>query len=296
MAGGNIIKEYLTSLALLVHADLARNYDWEKIEILTFLDEYGALVGRNDLAHFKDLVLEFLFAECIQIFEEAGIGGHRLEKGVLVKIPKSMHITSKSTPVKDDYGPLLHKILNDYTAVDESAARIILEAGEIETYRKSDVIFHERRFNAFEYFQFDGVSHRYNVGDDKEVLTTGIYQDAIVITPHFARTTNSQSIFSMQALSDCTYLKVPAGVFKDLRDQHTQVRMFGQAVVEKEFIRSLKFEVLFRAQNAKDRLLFFREKYPALENLIPHTVIASFLGITPVSFSRLRNELAKAGQ
>jgi hypothetical protein len=63
--------------------------------------------------------------------------------------------------------------------------------------------------------------------------------------------------------------------------------------VEKEFIRSLNYEVLFRSYTAKDRLLFFRTHYPSLENLIPHTIIASFLGITPVSFSRLRNELSK---
>ena len=76
-------------------------------------------------------------------------------------------------------------------------------------------------------------------------------------------------------------------------DQNPQIRRFGQSVVEREFTTSLNFEVLFRSHSAKDRLLYFRENYPALENMIPHTVIASFLGITPVSFSRLRNELAK---
>jgi CRP-like cAMP-binding protein len=188
---------------------------------------------------------------------------------------------------------ILTRILNAYAPVGQGAVDLIFTSGSVESIKKNEVVFHEKRFNAFEYFQLNGVSHRYNVDSDAQSITTGIYQNEIVITPHFTRTANGQSIFSLQALTDCTFLKVPAGTFREISEQNQQIRMFGRAVVEQEFIRSLNFEVLFRSFNAKDRLLYFRANYPLLENIIPHTVISSFLGITPVSFSRLRNELAK---
>jgi CRP-like cAMP-binding protein len=195
--------------------------------------------------------------------------------------------------LQKDYTIILNRILNAYAPVGQAAGELIFQNGSVEVFRKDEIVFHEKRFNAFEYFQLEGVSHRFNVDSDVQTVTTGIYQNEIVITPHFTRTTNSQSIFSLQALTDCSYLKVPAGTFRDLSDQNQQIRIFGRAVVEKEFISSLNFEVLFRSHTAKERLLYFRANYPLLENIIPHTVIASFLGITPVSFSRLRNELAK---
>ncbi len=188
---------------------------------------------------------------------------------------------------------ILSRMLNVYAPVGQEAVQLILDQGSIDEYQKNQIIFHEKRYNAFEYFQLEGVSHRYNTDEDKQIVTTGIYQNEIVITPHFVRTPDGQSIFSLQALTDCTYLKVPAGTFRELSDQHHQIRMFGRAVIEKEYIRTLSFEMLFRSYPAKDRLLYFRENYPSLENQIPHTIIASFLGITPVSFSRLRNELTK---
>jgi CRP-like cAMP-binding protein len=170
---------------------------------------------------------------------------------------------------------------------------LIAQSGEMQVFKKNEMIFPEKRYNAFEYFQLEGVSHRFNVDDEKQELTTGIYQNEVVITPHFARTTNGQSIFALQALVECLYVRVPVGTFDQLREKHSEIRAFGQRVVEREFIRNLNYEVLFRSYTAKDRLLFFRTHYPQLENFIPHGVIASFLGITPVSFSRLRSELAR---
>lgn len=192
-----------------------------------------------------------------------------------------------------DHTALLGAILNAYSPVSPSIVQLVLENGIYQSYKRNEIIFSEKRYNAFEYFQLEGIAHRYNTDENQQVLTSGFYQNETVITPHFARTTNSQSIFSLQALTDCQYLKVPVGTFDELRDAHPSVRAFGQRVVEKEFVKSLNHEVLFRSYTAKDRLLYFRANFASLENLIPHTIIASFLGITPVSFSRLRNELAK---
>lgn len=189
---------------------------------------------------------------------------------------------------------ILSEILNGYAPVDAGSVERVFNSGTLESYGRNAVIFHEKRFNAFEYFQLQGVSHRFNTNGETQQVTTGIYPDHAVITPHFARTLNGQSIFSLQALTECTFLQVPAGMFRDLMNDHARIGAFGQAVVEREFTRSLNFEVLFRSYSAKDRLLYFRKNNPGLENRIPHTVIASFLGITPVSFSRLRGELSKS--
>ncbi|MEM7563551.1 MAG: Crp/Fnr family transcriptional regulator, partial [Pseudomonadota bacterium] len=43
-------------------------------------------------------------------------------------------------------------------------------------------------------------------------------------------------------------------------------------------------------QNPENRLQTFMEQNPELFELIPHHYIASYLGITPVSLSRLRNK------
>jgi CRP-like cAMP-binding protein len=51
-------------------------------------------------------------------------------------------------------------------------------------------------------------------------------------------------------------------------------------------------EIGLASLTAKERLLSFRQQFPMFENLISHPDIASYLGITNISLSRLRKELS----
>ena len=46
------------------------------------------------------------------------------------------------------------------------------------------------------------------------------------------------------------------------------------------------------AENAKTRYLAFYERFPTLANRIPLNYLASYIGITKNSLSRIRNELS----
>jgi CRP-like cAMP-binding protein len=114
-----------------------------------------------------------------------------------------------------------------------------------------------------------------------------------VITPHFARTKNGKSIFSLQALTDILIIEIPVDALDNLRFTNEYYKTFGKKVIEEELSKSIFTDIVFRSNTAKERLLSFRSTYPNLENLIPHNIIASYLGITKVSFSRLRSESTK---
>ena len=81
--------------------------------------------------------------------------------------------------------------------------------------------------------------------------------------------------------------------FEELMINNLEIRRFGNAVLRNELTRKVDKEIGLASLTAKERLLKFREQYPMLENLIPHTDIASYLGITNISLSRLRRDLAR---
>lgn len=187
---------------------------------------------------------------------------------------------------------ILLATLGKYADLKPGSLALILENCTLLVWQKEEHLARKGKLDASEYFLLEGVLHRYLENELGEVVATGFYLDQSVLTPHFARTIGGKSIFNLQALTPVLVASMPVKVLDSLRYSYDDIRQFGLKVVEQELLMSLSTEIAHRSLSAKDRLLSFRENFPNLENRIPHTLIASYLGITPVSFSRLRKELA----
>jgi CRP-like cAMP-binding protein len=164
---------------------------------------------------------------------------------------------------------------------------------EIKTFKKQQHITETGKKDLNEYFLLDGIVHRYTFAEEGEFITTGFYISPMIITPNFARTSDRISIFSLQVLIPSVIAFIPADTLDELRNSSPEIRRWGQRVVERELKDVFLHETGFRSSSAKKRLLRLRKEYPNLENLVPHSCIASYIGVTAVSFSRLRKELAR---
>ena len=187
----------------------------------------------------------------------------------------------------------LSNLLHDFGIVSTCAQQLFLDKANVVELPKNHTVFLEGKKNHFEYVLISGVAHRYNISDKGDMVTTGFYMSKSVIAPNFARTNNGKSIFSLQTLTDVVLAEIPVTDLDHLRYTNQEFNEFGQRIFETELARMFYNEMVSRSFNAKERLLALRNQFPNLENLIPHNIIASYLGITNVSLSRLRNELAR---
>ena len=192
-----------------------------------------------------------------------------------------------------DHLDTLSVAVQRYHAMSSHAVRSIADLGTMMTVDREAHLTEQGRSEHAEYFLLVGTLHRYVIDAEGERVTTAFHTGPSVITPYFARTVNGRSMFNLQALVPATLLAVPVVEFDRMRYSNEEFRSFGLKVVEQELIGSIRQGIAFRELSARDRLLGFRKEHPGLENQVPHTTIASYLGITPVSFSRLRKELAR---
>lgn len=189
--------------------------------------------------------------------------------------------------IKERTRPLIEKVL----PISGTSLDFVSELIEVETYKKGDVFINKGKYNNKEYFIYEGICRSFLHSPEGEEVTISYFIEESVLSPNKTRTANKISHLNFQALTDLTIASLDANKFEQLMITHIDIREFGNMVLQNELLSKVEKEIGLASLSAKERLIHFREKYHLLENLISHADIASYLGITNVSLSRLRKKL-----
>ena len=182
-------------------------------------------------------------------------------------------------------------IINNIYPISEKSFLEIQSLLSFEKITKGTTFIQNDKRNNKEYFILNGVCKSYLINPEGEDITLSFYIENSIIAPHQIRNVNYISNLNFKALTDCSIATINAKDFENLMISTIEIRNFANTVLQNELIQKVEKEIGLASLTAKERLLKFREKYKILEILIPHTDIASYLGITNISLSRLRKDL-----
>ncbi len=191
--------------------------------------------------------------------------------------------------IKERTRPLVNKV----SPVSEGSLDLMSDLILVEVYEKGDVFIDRGKKNNKEYFVYEGVCRSFLLSPEGEEVTISYFLEGSVLSPNKTRTANQISHLNFQALTKLTVASLNADKFEQLMINYIDIREFGNMVLHNELLAKVEKEIGLASLNAKERLIQFREKHHFLENLISHVDIASYLGITNISLSRLRKELMK---
>jgi len=102
-----------------------------------------------------------------------------------------------------------------------------------------------------------------------------------------------ESKLYIQAIEDTKLLTIDYETYREILDSHVCWQMVARKFAEMLYILKEKREYELLINSALERYLQFLEDYPNLENRLNNYHIASYLGITPESLSRIRTNLKK---
>lgn len=96
----------------------------------------------------------------------------------------------------------------------------------------------------------------------------------------------------LESLEECELLVLPFTELQKLYDSVPKMNVLVRKVLESRMINAQKVVASFVLNRPEDRYREFLEKQPELLNRVPHHLLSSYLGMTPVSFSRIRKRIA----
>lgn len=186
---------------------------------------------------------------------------------------------------------MIDDIIRTVFPLSEASLKAIERITHEESIPSGTVFVREGELNTQEYFLLEGVCRSFVMNARGEEITLSFFQDKSIVSPHISRTNNNRSNVSLQALTPLKIAVMDAPAFAQLMVDNIEVREFGNAAMRNELRIKVDKELGMASLPARDRLVQLRQNFPTLENRVPHHVIATYLGITPISLSRLRKNL-----
>ena len=201
------------------------------------------------------------------------IGGVELEKNG----PLDMHDFFRNNFPQYDNDELINWLV--------SHSRVI-------TIKKGDIIFHPETDRSFSLYLLDGIIKTYIISPNGIEYTFAFYYEpgsCICMTKDMI---NTPGIYC-KALTPVKYIKLVGPSPYDLATKYPELYPNLLRVFEPFYFGLLDKLRAFSTLTAKDRYLWFLNKYPDLVDKVSLAEVANFLGITPQSLSRIRTELAE---
>ncbi len=142
------------------------------------------------------------------------------------------------------------------------------------------------------YFVNKGVLRLYYEKDGEEI-TAFVYSENLFASSYESFLSQTKSNQCIDALEDCDLLVLSYQGMQKLYKEVPRFNIITRIIAEQRFINAQRILSSFILDSPEERYLKFTEQFPSLIQRVPQHIIASYLGVTPVSLSRIRKRIVK---
>lgn len=137
------------------------------------------------------------------------------------------------------------------------------------------------------YFVKKGLLRIYYFKDGNDITENFEFENAFVA--------RAESLFSgkpsqkaIQAIEDTCLIAIDAKKLFQLFDSHPDLERLFRKIIEQSYVHTVNRLESLQFHTAEERYFDLMKKHPAILQRVPLKLIASYLGITAVSLSRIR--------
>lgn len=177
--------------------------------------------------------------------------------------------------------------------ITENDLASLLENCKSKTFKKDEFLLRERDYCNQTFFVEEGLLRQYSISSNGKEHTISFGPENWFVTDRESMYFNQPSCYNIQALQDSKVVALDEQFINLLSEKIPSFANFNNKLLHKH-IRQLQNRInLLLGANAEERYLEFVAMYPNILLRVPQIMIASYLGITPESLSRVRKELAR---
>ncbi|MEO6550273.1 MAG: Crp/Fnr family transcriptional regulator [Ferruginibacter sp.] len=178
--------------------------------------------------------------------------------------------------------------LNTFFPIQQKTWNELMPLFRIKELKKGDYFIREDQKAKEWAFLNSGVVRAFYTNQKDREYTKRFFTSPSIIGSYSSLLTEKPSLYSQQALTNCTIFVANYKQVLKLYDAYLDLERLARKFAENYFVFNELKELEVVLLDATERYFQFKKEYPDLEQLIPQYHIASYLGISPTQLSRIR--------
>lgn len=196
--------------------------------------------------------------------------------------------------MKSNYFQELVDSMNFSAEIPREEQRKLLKRRKIIYLKKDEYFLLAGKIPDCLGYNISGLLRLFYIDDSGNEINKHFVTEKTLAVAYNAFIRREESNIYIQALENTKLLIIDYKTYNDLLNSHICWQKAARKLAEMLFILGQKRESDFLLIDAQERYLQFLEDYPNLVNRISQYHIASYLGITPESLSRIRTNLKQS--
>jgi len=192
----------------------------------------------------------------------------------------------------ENHLPSFRKTLERIISLSDNDWQMISQKFEPIEVPKRTQLTKEGQVATSIYFIIKGILRIFYTKEDVEI-TGFIFSEGLFASCYESFLLQTKSNQTLEALEDCVLLTIDYNTLQALYKEVPALHVIGRVVAEQRFINGQRILSSHLLDSPEERYRQFADQYPGLLQRVPQHIIASYLGITPVSLSRIRKRISR---
>ena len=188
---------------------------------------------------------------------------------------------------------LLQNIAKKGVQLTEAESEIVTAQFRYRKYRKNQYILQQGDVARCESFILQGLTRTYLVDDKGQEHVLYFGQEDYWVGDLYSHFSEKPAHYNIDCLEETEVLQITKQSIEVLCLQVPKMNAFYRYLYRGSIIAHENRTVSVMTKTTMERYQEFIQKHPQLEQRIPNLQIASYLGITPQSLSRIRRQYAE---
>lgn len=182
------------------------------------------------------------------------------------------------------------EIIDGIHLIPESSKSALKSCLKPVTFPKGYLLLKAGKTEAKMYLIQKGIARAFARNEENEItFWFGIEGDPIVSMRSYVE--GKPGYEDIELLEDCELFEIETGSLQNLFATDIHIANWGRKFAEKELIKTEDRLISMQFDSASERYKSLMTRRPELLKRVPLGILASYLGITQVSLSRIRAEL-----